>query len=114
MRLGLIAGRHPLPVEQYLLEQADASPAATPALFVQIEEAVRRLPWFPQQPPIDLFLTGLTRAALIAVQELHISGFDLTLGEWDAAASRYHATLHWMADGGLLPVADGLYLDVAG
>ena len=101
MKLGLVAGRHPLPVDRYLLAgegEVDASPAASPALVAAIQAAVAALPntsggEFWGRGPVDLYLTGLTRAALLAVDALRGAGRHVSIWEYDAQTGGYVHTL---------------------
>lgn len=91
MKVGLIAGRHPLPVERYLLDApVDASPAAVSALQDAIIAAVEAL---PAGGHVDLYLTGLTRAAILAVAALQDHELTATLYEFDQATGQYVATM---------------------
>jgi hypothetical protein len=100
---GLIAGRHPLPVGEYLLTgEIDASPVGTRALFDALFTRIVRLP-LREDDRVRLYLTGLTRAALLAVDLLrtHHPGVMIELVEYDQASGTYVPTLFTVnVDGG--------------
>lgn len=62
MKIGLIKGRHSLPVEKYLLDSAEFGTAHSCAFEAMYELAKS------YNGDIDLYLTGLTRAALGAIE----------------------------------------------
>ena len=63
MKVGLIRGRHPLPVERYLIEQETVPFDQAHILAHDAMQALAQ----EHRGDIDLYITGLTRATLGAI-----------------------------------------------
>ncbi|MFW5438945.1 hypothetical protein, partial [Paenibacillus apiarius] len=128
MKVGLIKGRHPLPVGKYLLESAEFETAYTSA-FEAMNELAKS-----HNGDIDLYLTGLTRAALGAIEgwreantriikcfsedytktvEMVNSELpDLNVYEFNAASGQYECKIRYRTGGRSFPTYGGLADDV--
>ena len=128
MKIGLIKGRHPLPVDKYLLDNATFETAHTIAFDAMHELAKSH------NGDIDLYLTGLTRAALGAIEgwrkaktriiECYSEDYtktverinselpDLNVYEFNAASGQYECKIRYRTGGRTFPTYGGLADDV--
>jgi len=117
MKIGLIRGRHPLPVEKYLIEQEtvpfdQAHTMARDAMMKLAQE---------HRGDIDLYITGLTRATLGAIagwmmaknRAEYCSYIDpipetetLRIWEWNAQTGEYETVIAFPARSAIQPVVD--------
>jgi hypothetical protein len=117
MKIGLIRGRHPLPVERYLIEQEtvpfnQAHTMARDAMMKLAQE---------HRGDIDLYITGLTRATLGAIagwmkaknRTVTCDYLDpipetetLRIWEWNAQTGEYETVIAFPARSAIQPVVD--------
>lgn len=89
VRVGLIEGRHPLPVEQYLLSpDPTAQQGYHGGVYWAAYQAGRELAKTVET--IHLYLTGLTTAAIGAVVGMKADGVaNVVLFSYDSASGKY-------------------------
>lgn len=85
--LGLIEGRHPMPIDRYLLP-ADITNRAGfhEGVYQAAREAAKE---FSPRDEVTLYLTGLTPAAIGAVLGFIDAGVVLTLASFDSESKQY-------------------------
>lgn len=93
-KVGTIRGRHPLPVERFLLDEQDLS--FFEDLAEKTRQAVRRM-WEGEggMPFVNLYITGLTRVTLTAIEEFRQLGSWVEVYEWDKESQSYISTLSY-------------------
>ncbi len=72
-RLGVIAARHEMPVEEYLVESVQPGQPAYDAVYEAMARWLASNPSVGRQPdePLYLYYSGLTEATLAATDALH-------------------------------------------
>jgi len=87
-KIGLIKGRHPLPVDEYILqgEVTDFSPEAVQAGVI---EGISSLNLKIGQE-IDLYITGLTIVSLFAVDHLRRMGITVNVYGYNPSTGEYY------------------------
>ena len=86
MRIGLIEGRHEMPVERYLLP---ANVADLVGFHGGLYEAAYNAGLETNPGPVTLYITGLTVAAIGAVDGLRDAGCEITLANFDRESGDY-------------------------
>jgi hypothetical protein len=81
MKIGTVAGRHPLPVDMYLLEEATPGQSAYDAAY----EAARMI----GLDEVDLYYTGLTEITIGAIDGLDSVGVKVRLMRYNASSGEY-------------------------
>lgn len=117
IKLGLIKGRHPLPVENYIVEESQLSSFTKEKLEPIIKKGIEKyielytlytytyeitepsVEWRDkEQKPIDnyklpkvqLYITGLTIVTLIAVELLTNGGYDVEIMGFNPNTKEYY------------------------
>jgi len=95
VRVGLITGRHPMPVDEYLINKVDNALLSADRmndLRKLINTAVNEFSnnHKVEDGPIDLYLTGLSIVQHIAVQFLSDYGYIVRLFNYDRMADDYY------------------------
>lgn len=86
LRVGTIRGRHPLPVDCYLLDGAEPGQAAYDAAATAALELNAEM---PDVDHVDLYFTGLTEATFGAADAFAFARVPVTLWRWDVASETY-------------------------
>jgi len=117
LKIGLIRGRHALPVDQYLIEQETVS---FDQAHILARDAMMKLAE-EHRGDIDLYITGLTRATLGAIagwmatknRTVTCDYLDsvpeeevLRIWEWNAQAGEYETVIAFPARSAIQPVVD--------
>ena len=117
MKIGLIRGRHPLPVERYLIEQ-ETVPFDQAHIIAR--DAMKKLAE-EHRGDIDLYITGLTRATLGAIagwmatknRTVTCDYLDpipkpevLRIWEWNAQTGEYESVVAFHSRSDIAPVLD--------
>lgn len=99
LKLGLINGRHPLPVERYLI---DTPEVPFDQAHIIADDAVRNLCNEINPEPyvtyVDLYITGLTRAALAAVGAFIGRGVGCNIYEYNTQSQQYETVMTFSPD----------------
>ena len=100
MRIGTIAGRHPLPVERNILQgQVNPGQEAYDQAFSATKDLVREL-LSQGVDHIDLFYTGLTEITIAVLDALQDEPVSVTVWRYDSVASEYMPLRRGAPDGG--------------
>ena len=115
IKLGLIKGRHPLPVENYILEQSEITDFTKDKLEPIIKKGIEKyvplgelvtyayeimspyVVWRINNKPVDkfpnvkLYITGLTIVSLIAVEILTNGGYDVEIMGFNPETQKYYS-----------------------
>jgi hypothetical protein len=109
LKLGLCAGRHDMPVDGYIFEDAvnptdvialeDKAIKRLKALFPFVEVSIGRMPNqadYTDVPvyirgELDLYVTGLTTALVAVLNACRLLGVDVTLWHFDRDAEAYYS-----------------------
>lgn len=97
MRVGLIAGRHQMPVEMFLINKIIEIDLLKKENFkdlkLLIKESINNFIeiWNPIQ--IDLYLTGLSRVQHLVIYELKKRGVEVSLFDFDRDTNEYFKIL---------------------
>jgi hypothetical protein len=117
MKIGLIRGRHPLPVGRYLIEQETVP---FDQVHIMARDAMKKLAE-EHTGDVDLYITGLTRATLGAIAgwmeakcRTEYCDYNapipkpevLRIWEWNAVANDYETVVAFPARSDIAPVLD--------
>jgi len=102
VKLGLIKGRHKMPVDGYVILQ-DSIPDSMLSkedfylLESFVEGAVYRvvLDDYPNITEIDLYLTGLSRVQHLVIKAFHKRGVKVNLYDFDKESGEYFKILSY-------------------
>lgn len=76
IKLGLINGRHPLPVDAYILEEV-ANPMDMAAIHVAVYQSLDNLlKGVSSNTVVELYVTGLTSVSIEAIQYFIQNGIE--------------------------------------
>src|SRR5690349_16618855 len=97
-RIGIIAARHEMPVEEYLVESVLPGQPAYDAIYDALDAWLQAHPGVGSRPerPLQLYFSGLTEATLAATDVLHNRGcqyahlmrFDRVLEDYEVLQRR--------------------------
>lgn len=94
MKLGIIAGRHQMPVDRYLVDNVEPGQAAYDAVWLAADHLAKSV---PKGTDIDLYYGGLTEATIAAIDALEGSErVRLRLFRYDAPSASYVEILRGM------------------
>jgi hypothetical protein len=105
MKIGLIAGRHPLPVEKYLISESTVD--FSQAHIIAAEAMKKLVASTPNDATIQLYATGLSRALLGAIngflmyqQDATVVGGEvskrtLEIWEYNAETKKYESVISY-------------------
>jgi len=118
MKIGLIRGRHPLPVDRYLIEQETVF--SFDQAHIVARDAMKKLAE-EHTGDVDLFITGLTRATLGAIAgwmeakcRTEYCDYNapipkpevLRIWEWNVVTNDYETVVAFPARSAIQPVVD--------
>jgi hypothetical protein len=94
VKIGVVAGRHPLPVDKYLVQEVTPGQAAYDAVY---NAAMRALPAIVEgstkagysKAEIKVYYTGLTETTLAVVDASRDTGVPIQLMRWDSELGSY-------------------------
>lgn len=84
IQLGLVSGRHPLPVEDYIFQEGDITFPINPSQLGQlVVKKFNDLGVKPQTGDFVVYVTGLTPATTAVIRTCLTNGHLLTLKHYD-------------------------------
>lgn len=93
IKLGLIKGRHPLPVDKYILEE-EVQQYTKDELLPLVIQGLNNLEITDHastnKQPIDLYLTGLTIVSLVTVELLTAWGYSVDVYGFNPNTKEYY------------------------
>ena len=91
-RVGIIASRHEMPVEEYLIESVTPGQSAYDEIFTAITHWLHAHPGVGQEAdkPLHIYYSGLTAATLAVTDALHNYGYrNVQLMRYDIVLQDY-------------------------
>lgn len=87
MKIGTVRGRHNLPVDRYLIEDAEPGQAAYLAAYTAALQMGAQID--PDGEPVEVYYTGLTEVTLGALDGFRVAGVRICLMRYNAGADAY-------------------------
>ena len=98
LKIGLIRGRHQMPVDRYLIDTPEVDFAMAYVIaYCEAEELCKELGLKAWESQVDLFITGLTRATLGAIGGFLSRGVDVKVWEYNAQTGEYESVIAYVA-----------------
>ena len=89
-RLGLIAGRHDLPVEEFIFDKEIENPCDFRSMQAYVIGRFHIL-GLTNEPSIEVYVTGLTAAAVTVINIARLFNIDLVFMHFDRSTGKYVA-----------------------
>lgn len=88
MKIGLVKGRHELPVKDYIFEKDIEDVRNIEAMYNIVSEKLNN---FDKREPLEVYVTGLTVALTTVIRYCYNEGLNLILWHYDKQKNDYYA-----------------------
>lgn len=86
MKIGLIKGRHSLPVENYIFDKDIEDPTNLDKMYKVVEEKLKNV---DPKETLEVYVTGLTVALTTVIKYCFNNDINLTLYHYDTKSGEY-------------------------
>lgn len=90
MKIGLIKGRHELPVENYIFEKDIEDVRDIEVMYNIVSKKLKDV---SKIEPVELYVTGLTVALTTVIRYCYNEGLNLILWHYDKEKDNYYAQI---------------------